>query len=117
MTEPPIREPDDERLRQLLDIEQRLQGLVREARDEAARRIAATRAAGEQQLTAARAAAARADAERALAERADHEAALSAIRTASEAALVKIAGLPEERLNELARWAVVQAIAGPGEAV
>ena len=117
MTEPSTREPDDERLRQLLDIEQRLQDLVRDARDAAARRIADARAAGEEQLTAARAEAARADAERALAERADHEAALLAIRTASEAALMKIAGLPEERQNELARWAVAQAIAGTGEAV
>ncbi|HET7219678.1 MAG TPA: hypothetical protein VFJ02_16595 [Vicinamibacterales bacterium] len=117
MTQPSIREPDDERLRQLLAVEQRLQDLVREARDEAARRIAAARAAGEERLAAAREAAARADADRALAERGEQEAALSAIRTAHEAVLVKIAALPDERLNELARWAVVQAIGATGEPV
>ena len=117
MAESSFHEPDEERLRQLLAVEQRLEDFVREAKDDAARRIAAARAAGELRLAAAREAAERTDAGRALAERADHEAALSAIRAAREAALVKIAGLPEERLNELARWAVVQAIGGTGEPV
>lgn len=110
-----IRGPDDERLRQLLAVERRLEELVRAARDEAARRIADARAAGEQRLTAAREAAERADADRARTERAGHDAALMAIRAAHEAALAGIAGVPDDRLNELARWAVAQAIGAAGE--
>ena len=99
----------------MLALEQRLEDLVREARDDAARRIAAACAASEERLAAAREAAERADADRAVTERAEHEAALLAIREAHETALARIAALPDERLNELARWAVVQAIGGPGE--
>jgi vacuolar-type H+-ATPase subunit H len=110
-----IHRPDDERLRELLAVEQRLEDLVRAARDDAGRRIAAARAAGERRLTAAREAAERADAVRAGTEQADHDGALLAIRAAHEAALAGIAGVPHERLIELARWAVAQAIDARGE--
>ena len=115
MAEFPIDEPDDERLRQLLAVETRLQDLVRAAREDAARRIAAARAAGEHRLTASREAAERADAEGARAERAAHAEALSAIDAAHQTALAAITSLPDRRLDELARWALVQAIAGTGE--
>jgi hypothetical protein len=72
-------------------------------------------AAGERRLTAAREAAERADADRARTEQADHEAALLAIRAAHEAALAGIAGVPDERLNELARWAIARAVGAAGE--
>jgi vacuolar-type H+-ATPase subunit H len=115
MAESSVHVPDDERLRQLLAVEQRLRALVRAAQDDAARRIAAARAEGERRVKEAREAAERADADRALAECADHEAALSAIRAAHEAALVEIATLPDDRVNELASWSVAQAIGGSGE--
>lgn len=110
-----IHRPDDERLRQLLAVERRLEDLVRAARDDAGRRIAAARAAGERRLTAAREAAERAAVVRGRTEQADHDAALLAIRAAHEAALAGIAGVPDERLNELARWVIARAIGAAGD--
>jgi hypothetical protein len=48
MAEFPVKEPNevDERLRQLLEIERRLQDLVHAANEDAARRIAVAREAG-----------------------------------------------------------------------
>ena len=108
-------EDPDERLRQLLDVEQRLQDLVRAAKDDAARRIVAARAAGEQRRSAAREAADRADAEQARAERVAHIEALSAIEAAHRAALATLTGLSDQRVDELARWAIGQVIDGSGE--
>lgn len=115
MAELPFNEPHDERLRQLLAVEQRLQDLVRAAKEDATRQIAAAHAACEHRLTAAREAAERANAEQARADRVVHEEALSAIDAAHQAALAAITGLSDSRVDELARWAIVQAIAGTGE--
>jgi hypothetical protein len=112
--ESPTEEPD-ERLRQLLAVEQRLQDLVRAARDGAARRVIAARAACEQRLAAAREAAAQADAEQARAERVTHIEALSAIEAAHRAALAALTELSDLRVDELARWAIGQVIDGSGE--
>ena len=112
---PPVDEPEDDRLRQLLAVEQRLQDFVRAAKEDAVRRITAARGAREHRLTAAREAAQRDDAERARMERAVHDEALSAIETAHQAALAAIAGLSDTRVDELARRALVQAIGGTGE--
>jgi len=107
--------PDDERLRHLLDVEQRLQELVREAEEEGRRRVAAARAAGDRRLEAARAAAARADAEQARSERIDHERELASIETAHQAALAAIAAVSDDRVDVLARWALERVITGDGD--
>ncbi len=99
-----MNETDDVRLRQLLVVEQRLQGLVRTAKENAARRIAEARAVSEHRLAASRDEAARADAQRARAERAVHEEALSAIHAAHQASLAAITSLSDKRVDELARW-------------
>jgi hypothetical protein len=107
--------PDDERLRQLLDVEKRLQSLVHEAHEEGRRRVAAAKTTREQRLEAARAAAARADAEQARIEQVDHERELAAIEAAHQAVLGAIAELSDDRVDELARWALARVIAGHGD--
>ena len=111
-----VDQPDDERLRQLLALEQRLQDLVRTARADAGRRIAAARAASDERLAAAREAAKRADAERADAERVSHAAALAAMQTSHRSTLASITAMADERVDELARWVVARAIGESGEA-
>jgi hypothetical protein len=108
-------ESDDERLRELLAVEHRLQDLVRAAREHAARRIAEARAAGDRRVAASREAAQRTDAERARAERVGHEEALAAIDATHRAAISAIENVSESRVDELARWALREAIAGTGE--
>jgi vacuolar-type H+-ATPase subunit H len=115
MTQAPIEPPDDERLRQLLEVERRLQNLVRAAKDDASRRIAAARAARDPRLAEARAAADRADAERAQVERAAHEEAQSAVETAHRAVLAAIGSISEARVEDLARWALAEAMDGDGD--
>jgi vacuolar-type H+-ATPase subunit H len=115
MAESSLHESDDERLKQLLDVERRLQDLVQAARDNAARRIADARAASERRLAASQDEAARADAERARSDRALHEEALSAIQSAHRASLDVITGIPDKRVDELARLALTRVIAGTGE--
>lgn len=115
--ETPGGQPDDERLRELLAVEQRLQDFVRAAEEDAARRIAAADAAREQRLRAAREAAARADAEQARADRIAYQQALATIATAGQAVVTAIASLSDERVDELARWAVDQVISGAEDAV
>ena len=108
--------PDGDRLAELLAVEHRLQELVRAARDDADRRIAEARAERERRLTAARETATHADTERLENERVAHAAALSAIETASQAAIAAITGITEKQVDELARWAVAQAMGAGGEA-
>lgn len=108
-------ETPDERLRQLLAVEQRLQDLVNAAKENAARRIVAARAAGEQRLAAAREAVARADAEQARADHATHLEALSAIEAAHRTTLAAITELSDLRVDALARWAVGHVIDDSGE--
>ena len=105
--------PGELRLKELLVIEQRLQELVRNATEQAAYRIAEARAASERRLAAAEDEAARADAERARAEHAAHNDALSAIRNAHQASMAAIT-ISDERVDELARWALARVI-GTGE--
>ena len=107
---------DGDRLAELLAVEQRLQELVRVAREDADRRIAEARADQERRLTAARDTVTHADNERLDNERVAHAAALSAIETANQAALAAINGITETRVDELARWAVAQATGTGGEA-
>jgi len=111
-----VDQPDDGRLRQLLAVEQRLQDLVRAAEADTSGRIVAARAASDERLAAAREAAKRADAERAEADLVSHAAALAAIQTAHQSTLARITAIADERVDELARWAVAQAIGESGEA-
>jgi hypothetical protein len=108
-------ESDDERLRELLAVEHRLQDLVRAAKEDAARRIAEARAAGERRLATAREASERTDAQRAQTERVAHEDALAAIAATHRATIAAIESVSDSRVNELARWALRQAIARTGE--
>jgi vacuolar-type H+-ATPase subunit H len=102
-------------LRQLLAVEHRLQVLVRAARGDAGRRIAEARAARDLRLEAAREEAERAAAEQARLERAAHEKALAVIDAAHRAAIAAITHVSDSRVDELARWALSQAIASTGE--
>jgi hypothetical protein len=110
------REPADERLEQLLAVEQRLEDLVRAAAEEAARRVEAARAAGERQLAVARADAQRADDARSREERNALADSLAAIDLSHRRALDAIAGVTDERVDALARWALDQVIGGRGGA-
>ena len=110
-----VDEPADERLRQLLAVEHRLQDLIRVATDDAARRVAAARDAGQRRLAAASEAAARADDDSARAERVAHDEALAAIEGAHRAALTAITQVSDVRLDELARWALHRAMGVSGE--
>jgi hypothetical protein len=114
--EHPASDPDDQRLRALLDVESRLHDLVHAAEQDAAERVAAARAAREERLASARDHAERADREAERLERAAHDAALAAVLAAHTDALAALRGLPESQVDELARWAISQAIAGAGEA-
>jgi hypothetical protein len=105
----------DERLRQLLAVEKRLQDLVRAAEERAARQIAAAREARDRRLVEARAAAAEADAARSRDERVAHQHALAAIERDHQAARAAIAGLSDERIDELARWALSQVVGASGD--
>jgi hypothetical protein len=106
----------DERLLQLLAVETRLQDFVRAAKERAAQRIATAGEARDRRLIEARTAAARADAARSGEERVAHEQALVAIERDHQAALAAIAGLADERIAELARWALGQVIGARGDA-
>jgi hypothetical protein len=107
---------DDERLRELLAVEKRLQDLVRAAETHAGERIAAAREARDRRLVEAHAAAARADAARAREERVAHEQALAAIETQHQGALAAMSRLSEERIDELGRWVLGQVIGASGDA-
>jgi hypothetical protein len=106
--------PADERLRQLLAVESRLQESVRVAEAQAARRIAAAREARDRRLVEAHDAAAHADAARSREERTAHEQALAAIEREHLVIVAAINGLSDERIDELARWALDQVIGANG---
>ena len=105
----------DDRLRQLLEVEQRLQDLVRRATDDADRSIAAARDAGERRVGAAREEAERVDADRAATDKVASEASIAAIERDHLSRLDAITNLPESRVDALARWAIAQAIGDTGE--
>jgi hypothetical protein len=88
---------------------------VRAAEADAAARIAAARGARDRRLAVAIAEAERVDAERARGERAAHEQALSAIETTNRDALAALAGFPDSRIDDLARWALARAVGVTGE--
>lgn len=106
----------DERLRQLLAVETRLQNLVRAAEKRAADLIAAAREARDRRLVEAHAAAARTDAARSREERVAHEQALATIEREHQVALAAIAGLSDERVDELAAWALGEVSDASGDA-
>lgn len=108
--------PSDERLRQLLAVETRLQDLVRAAEKRAADRIAAARESRDRRLAEARDAAAHADESRSREERVEHEQALAAIERDHRIIIAAIDGLSDERIEQLARWAVDQVIGASGDA-
>lgn len=116
MTRIPADEPVDERLRQLLAVERRLQERVRHAETAAARRLAEARSEGERLQATARLQQAQADADQTLADRAAHERSLAAIQDQHETALRAITGVSDERIDELARRALDRAIGGRGGA-
>ena len=117
MAEFPVKESNqvDERLRQLLEIERRLEDLVRAANDAAARRLTAAREASKRALSVAGEEAERMDAECARTEHAAHATALAALESASRATVDEIDGVSDARVDALARWAVSQAIGATGE--
>jgi len=106
MTHVPADEPLDERLGQLLDVEQRLQRQVEAARLEAERRVADARAAADRRQAEAQDALSRADDEQARQDHEEHARALAAIETAHRAALSSITAVPDEHIDALARLAV-----------
>jgi hypothetical protein len=106
----------DERLRQLLAVEKRLQDVVRAAEARAAQRIAAAREASDRRLVEARDAAAQADAARSREEHAAHEQALAGIERDHQAVVAAIVGLSDERIEELAHWALGQVVGASGDA-
>lgn len=110
--EPPVDAAGDERLRELLDVEKRLQELVRAVEEDCSHQVAAASAARQQRLAAAHEAAARADAEQARADRLEYDKAFAAIQASHQASLSAITSLSDERVDELARWALEQVIAG-----
>lgn len=116
MARVPAEEPVDERLQQLLAVEQRLQERVRHAETDAARRIAEARTNCERVRADARQQQARADEDQACAARAAHARALAAIQHEHEAVLREIADVSDERIDELARRALDRAIGGAGGA-
>ena len=102
------------RLEEILDVERRLEELVQAAARDAARRVAAAQAAREERLAVARTTAAQMAAEHESAERAAHERAVAAVAAAADAT-VRHLTLAEERVDELARWVLSEAIRGTGD--
>ncbi|HUL73336.1 MAG TPA: hypothetical protein VLT86_09565 [Vicinamibacterales bacterium] len=115
MTGLPPEGATDERLRQLLQAEDRLQRLVQSARDRAAAQIAEAQDERERRLASARDAIARTDAEQASADHAAHVDALAAIDARHRAALRVITELPDTRVDDLARLALLRAIETGGD--
>jgi vacuolar-type H+-ATPase subunit H len=114
MTHVPADEPLDERLGQLLEVEQRLQRQVDAARLEADRRVAEARAESERRKATTHEALARADEEQAGLDRDAHTQALAAIDAAHRATVTSITSVPDADIDALARRAVARAV-GAGE--
>ena len=108
-------EASEEQLRQLLALEARLQGLVRAAGEDAARRIAAERADGDRRLAATHH-----DIERAVGEEARAEldalvAARAALAAVHRSRLAALTDLADGRIDDLARRALQRAIGAAGD--
>lgn len=108
-------EASEEQLRQLLALEARLQGLVRAAAEDAARRIAAERAEGDRRLAAARDSTERAVDEEARAEHDAHLAARAALAAVHRTTLASLTDLADDRIDDLARRALQRAIGAAGD--
>jgi len=108
-------EAPDERLRELLDVEERLQQQVRMARVDAARRVGAERDERARRLADAHASIDRADEAQARRDRLAHEKALAELEVRHRAALEAITGITGARIDELARRAIDRAIAPDGD--
>jgi hypothetical protein len=115
MAERPADDSADEGLLELLAVEQRLQRQVQAARDDARRLIVDAQARCERRVAEARDDAERADTERARTEAIAHEQALSDIDATNRAVLADIARISDEHIDQLARWALAQAIAEEGD--
>lgn len=99
----PASNPIDDRLRELLAVEQRLQARVADARTTAERRIRAAREDSTRQLNEADTAIAAAVAADSRADQAAFEAAMTDAATAHEATLAALARLTEDDVDRLAR--------------
>jgi hypothetical protein len=108
-------EASEEQLRQLLALEARLQGLVRAAAEDAARRIGAERAEGDRRLAAAQEDIERVVREEARAEHDAHLAARAALAAAHRTTLASLTDLADDRINDLARRALQRAIGAGGD--
>lgn len=115
MAETPADDPVDEGMLELLAVEERLQHLVQQARDDASRLVAEARAASERRMSDARHDEERANAERARAEAIAHAETLAGIDAASRAVLADFTRISDERINEMARWALAKAITVEGD--
>ena len=115
MTRTPPDLSSDERLRQLLTVEARLQGLVQSAREEAARRVADEQAQRDHRLAASDDEIERIDRDEARQAQAAHVAALAALAAAHRAAMSALDDLPDTTIDELARSALRRAIDADGD--
>jgi hypothetical protein len=107
---PPV---DESEWARLVEVERRLEAEIAAARTEAARRVAAARVApvmpDPATLEALAAEEERVDAER-------HRAALARLDADADALVQRLAAVPAERIDALARWTLDAAIAGSADA-
>jgi len=101
----------DDRLRQLLDVERRLQDLVRAADEQAASRVALARANGERLRADFEARQAREAEAQDAADRAAHEQALLAVAAEAQSAVRSLSSVPDDRIEALARRALDRVMA------
>lgn len=101
----------DDRLRQLLDLEQRLQAQVRAAEDAADARIAQARSEAQRRRAGDEAQqSGQAEAQDA-ADRAAHELALRAIAADAQSAIHSLSSIPNDRIDQLARLVLERVMA------
>ena len=101
----------DDRLRQLLDLEQRLQAMVRAAEDAANARIVQARTEAQRRRAGGEAQpSGQAEAQDA-ADRAAHERALQAIAADAQSVAHALSSIPDDRIDELARRALERVLA------
>jgi hypothetical protein len=108
-------EASEEQLQHLLALEARLQGLVRAAEKDAARRVVTARAEGDRRLAAAHDEIERVVAEEARAEQDAHVAARAALAAVHYRRLAALTDLPDDRIDDLARRALQRAIGDAGD--
>jgi len=98
----PASEPSDDRLRELLAVEERLQRLVADAREASRRRIAEAQEAAGRLLANAEAAAEEADAAQARLDLAAHEDARLSLERRHQATLASLSAVPDATVERLA---------------